>query len=511
MGSIGPVVIASANGSLVADIGKGPYLEGTHIFGRSLGGSAGSPMQPNQSWFVTSDPLGSIHYLIVSEPSNLCVGVGANAVPQPNPNHAKMDDATDRGAVLTLQVQATANNEYQLWDFLPVTGGSGSTAFIQNPATGYVIELQSHDTSPCPLVVNPRRISNDDFQLWTAIGQGGSDMALPLTPMAQDQGHLQGHHNFVFLAPNQGDHLIGLTVTLDVIEDIQVESFSLQVNCNTPYSGPSVPYDGNAPGAVVYEVNIEEYDADTEDFDREAQWLQFGLFMRENQLVLFNQIWHRLGPLAPSEFPSKTSTSLPFLRLQDDTIPAGTRIILNLCTDHTDFAIGMTGLALDVTGRPIEPPVYFPVLGQPDWHTNVDGGVVLQKAMAPIAACQVVFCSLPGAEPAQFTSGMGTLTVTAAPGMTPERRSVNPFGIGTAEDSNMPYDLIPSVSTRLIAQPFGVKPAPIHLPRVSPGEGQTAVIIEELGGLLEVLPGDAPGPPTVINDDPLSPEHDKNR
>jgi hypothetical protein len=499
MGS--PFMIQSANGALTMDISHAAYAEGTNILGYPPGGGGGTPIQPNQNWLVVSDPLDSGHYLIVSEASNLCVGIGRNLpadANNPNPNDPPpananfSDDATDRGAILTLQSQEPINNNYQLWDFLPPTGGSGNTAFIQNPETGYVIELQSQSTTACSLVVNPRRISNDTFQLWTAIDQDGQEMTFPFVSMAQYPGTLHGFDNYIFVAPNQGDHLIGLTVTFDVIEEILLESqmingqlvngFSLQINCNTPYLGA----DG----------------IDTEDFDRQAQWMQFGMFMQNNQLVLFNQIWHRLGAVPSSELQSNTVTSAPFLQLENNAIAAGTRIIMNICTDHTDFAIGITGLALDMSGLPIGPAIYWPALGQPSDHPTSDGGKVHQRAMASIAAFQVALCCLPGAAAAvQFTAGMGTITITASPGMAPPQETApNPRGLATAENSNMPYDLVPYVTARSIAQPFGLQAitaTPVH-PHLGGEGGLTQLQTALLGADGQVLaPGDKAGPPDV--------------
>jgi hypothetical protein len=512
---MGPFMIQSANGALTMDISHAIYSEGTGILGYPPGGGGASPIQPNQSWDVINDPLDSSHFLIVSQESGLCIGIGrnlpadannpdANAPPPANANFS--DDATDRGMTLTLQVQEPINNSYQLWDFLPPTGGSGNSVFIQNPDTGYVIEVESHSTTACPLVVNPRRISNDTFQLWIAVDQDGQEVGLPVVSMAPYPGpaKLHGFDSYVFVPPNQGDNVIGLSVTIDVIEDILVESqtespgaapvdgFSLQINCNTPYTG-----------------TIGTATEDEEDFDRQAQWMQFGMFMQNNQLVLFNQIWHRLGQVPSGEFPSITETSAPFLQLQNNTIPAGTRIIMNICTDQTDFAMGITGLALDITGLPIGPAIYWPALGQPSYHSTIDGGKVHQRAMAPIGAFQVLFCCIPGEAVAdQFTSGMGTITITASPGIAPLQGSLpNPNGIATAENSNMPYDLVPSATARLIAQPFGLR-SMTSVPPIHPKFGDTgygAVIIEEPGGLVEVFAGIGPGPPTVFNDDPGSP------
>jgi hypothetical protein len=473
-----PFMIQSANGALTIDISNAIYAEGTSILGYPPGGGGSEPIQPNQGWQVIPDPLGSSHYLIVSRASNLCIGIGAN-VP---PGGDVTDDATDRGVGLTLQVQEPVNNHYQLWDFVPPSSGQGDAVFIQSPQTGYVIELQSHDTAACRLIVNPRRISNETYQLWKAVAQSGAAVPLPTVSLAQPGFPLKGFSQYVLLPPNQGDHLVGITVTIDIIEDVFVAAgCSIQINCNTPYLGP----DGT----------------DTEDYDRDAQWMQFGLFMQNNQLTLFNQTWHRSGPVPASEFPSETETSAPLLQLQDNTIPVGTRIIMNLCTDQDDFVIGIAGLALDSTGLPIGTPIYWPALGRDSFHTQVDGAKVHQKAMAPVGAFQVVFCSLPGQTAAQFTSGMGTITVTASPGIAAQNYVLNPFGLGTAENSNMPYDLVPSGTARLIAQPFGVNPPPphIHGPVLRPVLTQTAIILEPGGGI-EVIPGDAGGPPIIVNE-----------
>ena len=46
---------------------------------------------------------------------------------------------------------------------------------------------------------------------------------------------------------------------------------------------------------------------------------------------------------------------------------------MNICTDQDDFAIGVTGIALDSTGLPIGPDVYWPALGRDSFHSKVDG------------------------------------------------------------------------------------------------------------------------------------------
>jgi len=486
-------MLQSANGYLTMDTGGDVYAAGTPVVANPISGGSGQ-IAPTQAWQAIADPLGSSHYLIVNGTSNLCVGIGADValLGGPTPGYPNTplgadvtDDATDLGTVLTLQAQEAINNHYQLWDFLPlasISGGSGY--FIQSPQTGYVIELQAHAipaNQACALDVNARRISNEPYQVWNPVDENGNVVSLRGATMAQLGAPLQGNSNYVFQPPNQGDHLTGISITIDFIEDVvSVDGCSIQFNCNTPSDtgAYSTPFD-------------------TEDYDRDAQWMQFGLVMQNNQLTQFNQVYHRQGPVPASEFPSQTSTSPPLMTLVDNTIPAGTRIIMNLCTDQDDFAIGLAALALDGTGAPIGSN-YWPVIGQTTWHTSVDGGTVHQRDMAPVGAFQVVFVAPPSANPVQFASGMGTITITASPGISAlndQNSTPNFFGIRTGENSNMPYATVPSGNARLIAQPFGfqtiVRP---HLPPPKVGSGLfKEVIVLDPGGVMEVFPGDAPG------------------
>jgi hypothetical protein len=492
-----PFMILSANKALVFSVNEVTTLEGSVILGSPPDlddGGPGNQILPFQMWGVIADPLGSTHFLIINFANQYCLGIGVNV----RYDTDATDDATDRGATITLQEQEQVNNNYQLWDFIQATGSTGNAVFIQNSQTGYVIELQSHSTAQCPIVANTRRISNESYQLWTAVDANGNEIPFPVVAMAPVRKFpLSGFNNYILLPPNQGDHLIGISVTLDIIEDVKVESqmingksvngFSLLINCGAPNLA-------------------NDYTVDTEDYDRDAQWMQFGLFMQNNQLMLYTQIDYQDSVIiSASEFPSVGKTSPPLLQLQNNTIPAGTRIIMNLCTDQDDFVIGITGLALDLTGLPLpnSTPIYWSVLGRDSEHTTIDGGKIHQKAMAPIGAFQVVFTCLPGAgEAVQFTSGMGTITMTASPSIAtlpPDQDA--PTFLSTPYNSNMPYDLVPDVAAHLIAQPFGLKPVPaIHIPPSGEGASlQTEIIILETDGGVEILHGDGAGGPVVID------------
>ena len=116
------VMIQCADGNLNFSIAHAVYTEGMSITGSPPGAGAPAQVPANQGWQIVQDPLGSSHYLIVNSVSSLCIGIGANV-----PNGANVtDDATDRNVALTLQVQEQINNNCQLWDFVPPTGGSGN-------------------------------------------------------------------------------------------------------------------------------------------------------------------------------------------------------------------------------------------------------------------------------------------------------------------------------------------------------------------------------------------------
>jgi len=109
--------------------------------------------------------------------------------------------------------------------------------------------------------------------------------------------------------------------------------------------------------------------------------MQFGLFMQNNSLVLFNQLYPQ-GP-NPAGLPSKCETSPKvLLQLMNNTVPAGTRIVLTLSTDQNDFITGVLGQAYDISGSSIGNPVNWSAIGRDTWHD----GPVKESALAPLAA-----------------------------------------------------------------------------------------------------------------------------
>ncbi len=136
--------IMNGNDGNVIDIEGNSTKEGAFLdayppkVARSLEGPV--TFAANQTWQVLRDPAGSSHHIIQNPQTGHCINISANSQ---NPD-----------APVDVYPAKTSNNENQLWDFLPDEFGSGGY-FIQNPQTGYVIEIQGASTAAgAALLVN---------------------------------------------------------------------------------------------------------------------------------------------------------------------------------------------------------------------------------------------------------------------------------------------------------------------------------------------------------------------
>jgi hypothetical protein len=386
----------------------------------------------NQTWEILPDPAGSSHFIIQNPATKHCIDIQENSI--------------DAGASLDAYLSKHSHNQNQLWDFLPDPFGSGNF-FIQNPQTGHVIEIKAPNAplsnAPFPLsnaslVVNPRRLFDNGLQLWAGVEEDWTPATFPALTLAPvptkvTLTNFGSNNQYVLLAPNQSTNLKSATVTIDIIEDLIADSFSIQINGNAP-----TPADGS--GARW-----------------DAQWVQFALLMQNNGLYLWNQAWHARGadqqgdPLA-----SDPVTSAPMLTtLQNNTVPAGTRIVLTLTIDRSenDFVTAVSGQVFD-NGVPIGNPISLSLIGQSTFNP---GGPVQESDLAPWGALSVAVVGAPGGN-TNFTSGMGTITVGCDPEVkvSLQLNGPNPHGITTGEKSNCYYGQVQQGSFKQIVQPFGV-------------------------------------------------------
>jgi hypothetical protein len=373
----------------------------------------------NQTWEVLPDPLHSSHSIIQNPATGNCIDINHNSI--------------DRGALLDASPAKNEHNENQLWDFLPDPFGSGYF-FIQNPQTGYVIEIEKGSSSSgASLVVNPRRLFNNNFQLWAGVEQSWLPAKFPALTLASAPPGFGSNNQYVLLAPNQSTNLTSVAVTIDIIEDLIADSFSIQINGNapTPANGSGARWD--------------------------AQWVQFALLMQNNALYLWNQAWHASGPDQRGDpLASKPETSAPMLTtLRNNTVPEGTRIVLKLTIDHSDddFVTAVSGQVFN-NRDPIGTPVSLSLIGQPTFNP---GGPVQESDLAPWGALSVVVVGPPGGN-TKFSAGMGTITVACNPAVTvsSQLKGPNPHGIQTAEQSNCHYGQVQQGPLKQIVQPFGV-------------------------------------------------------
>jgi Ricin-type beta-trefoil lectin domain-like len=379
-------------------------------------------LAPNQTWEIKPDPAGSDNHVIQNPATGHCLDIEQASL--------------SPGAAIDAFEVKSKENANQLWAFLPDPDGSGYY-FIVNPQTGYVIEPQGGSpNSRTGLVVNPRRLFENKYQLWAA----SDGTALPALTLAPTSGTLQGNGNYVWMPEDQTKVLEDFTVEMVILENLVSPAFSVQLNGNAPYPPPK---------GVVYD----------------AQWSQFGMAVQNNSLVLFQQVWHQLGAGpggAKDPLETQTTFSGSFLTIQNNTIPAGTRIELKLVSNPSDKNItGITDQAFDKAGAALGPLVSWSAIGQP----NFKGTTAPESALSPLAAIQVVICGTPGNN-GHFTAGMGVLRIKSSTPLSAQTSVPNPHGIGTAENTNCYYGQVATGRHSLITQPFG-----LPNPRVTKLEG----------------------------------------
>jgi Ricin-type beta-trefoil lectin domain-like/Fibronectin type III domain len=440
-----PVDLAGPWGYVI-DIEGNAISEGTALdaftpkasmVGRLGGGT--TPIAANQAWEITPDPLGSPHYIIkVAGSSDLCIDIRAAA--------------QTPGAVLQIwQVKLTGDNANQLWDFVPDPFGSGSYV-IQNPQTGLVIEIQNASrTAGTPLVLGRPQLFDNAQQRWVATVPPGDPLSAGFTPLGLEDppSPFGGNNQYAFLAPSQTEPFTSLSVTIDVIDDLVIDAFTVQINGNAP-----------APAQHAGEPVSAKNDAGSV---WDAQWMQYWLEWNNNQFSVANQFWHRSGPEPTDPLPSVpgyvsvTTPSGSPLTYASNTIPAGVQIVLELTIDsaNANRVAAMTATvrqngALVGSGS-------IQGAGQQSLHADVSA--VQESNLAPFGAFQVVIAGDTNADSVNnFVSGMGTITIQCEPACTVNSGSgVDPlFGLETAENTNCYYGQLPSGSFKQLVQPFGV-------------------------------------------------------
>jgi hypothetical protein len=399
-------------------MGGVPLVADPAAVGQSLNKPA--KFSADQAWKVLSDPAGSSHHIIQNASTNLCFSIS--------------DNSTQPGAALHTGPRKDSGNANQLWDFLPDPFGSGS-CFIQNPQTGFVIEIQDGSSAAgAPLVVKPRRIFANSHQLWSAVDEQFTSVAFPLlTLLPGPAGSNTGSNTqYLLLAPDQNKYLKAVIVNIDVIDDIVASN------------GWTVQINGTAPAPVTGQNDTLWY----------QQWMQYGLIAQNSSLALFCQVWHASGLDTPGDpLASVMEISQPMVQFSENIIPAGLRIILQLTIDPSnDYVTGITGEVFQNGGQ-VGKPVTWSVIGQPTFNAP---GTVSESDLSPCGAVSVVVVG-PPSENVYFSSIMGTITAICDPPVqVVNHAGPNPHGDRTAEQSNCYYGEVQQGTFGQVAIPFGV-------------------------------------------------------
>lgn len=214
------VMIKSRLNGNVVDIQHNSTAAGAPIvaFPPKAGQSLSGPTEfaANQAWEILPDPAGSSHFIIQNPGTGHCIEVRAST--------------PDKAAVLETSPPKTSDNQDQLWDFLPDQYDSGYF-FIQHPGTGYVIEIDHGSSAKgASLVVNPRRLFGNNLQLWSGIDQTWGPATIPALTLVS--GNWRGNTQYVLAPKDTKKALTDVTVTIEIIEDLVADAFSIQVNGN---------------------------------------------------------------------------------------------------------------------------------------------------------------------------------------------------------------------------------------------------------------------------------------
>jgi hypothetical protein len=398
-------------------IGGGGLLQASPI-PEKLGVPPEANADPSQLWEIVPESAGSTKCFIRNQKTSQCVDIQANSIA--------------RGTPLDVWPEKATHNQNQLWQFLPDPFGS-PYFFIQNPETGFVVEIAAGSTDPgAPLVVSERKLFDNNHQLW-AFTAGADTPVLTLSPTG---GTLFDSWQYVFHAKTQ-EPLTNVSVTIDIISDLVVlanrnpPGFSVQINGFPPYPGPE----------TGWPVLWEQY------------WLQYS----NNTLSVASELWPPKPTPKNSPYPGEPN-SAPIVSFPNGTIPEGTKITLKLPTNGNKCITEITGEVHDGAGNQLGILQKAKLVGSSTYNHPA----ITDEDLAPLGSFQVVIVGQPGGEHANFRSGMGIITVACDQALT--LRMGFPFPGGAwegndgnpSETSNCYYGMLDTSYRKAFMQPFGL-------------------------------------------------------
>jgi hypothetical protein len=236
-------------------------------------------------------------------------------------------------------------------------------------------------------------------------------------------GGLASNSNYALF--DQCNPLVGISVAIDVTEDIVLQS---------------------ATGPVMgFNFQLNAY----ADRDRSA-WQQYVVGLIDSELHGKVNNWKYNGT-KPGKRPLKELCNYSFNLVSvptENVIPAGYQIAISLLSDRTSKINGMTVLITDGNGVVI---VDFTQL-------LLDIPRMKKSHLAPVTAFHMVLVGPAGGYNAVFSSGAGSFTYSALSGLS-ARSQLPPCVVhrnGTGETSNSVYGALAVGSSPSITQSFRV-------------------------------------------------------
>jgi hypothetical protein len=318
------------------------------------------------------------------------------------------------------------SNANQLWAFYPApTSGYYLIASLLN---GSVIDVQGGKNTPGTLLDAYTQTGNDN-QLWTFVDTNGKSVTPPAAPtiVPEPSGGYHGAGNYILAAGSKCATLTGVKATIYFTEDLVWEA-----------GGGS-----NGPPAFSIQLNAET------NSNQKLDWLQFMTHMGDDQgLWPWINIW---APPDANTFVWNQPVSNPVAKMpQAARIPAGYSIIVSLQNDSGGNVTGATWNVLDSSGASIG-SVTYPL-------STALGGGVPPGDLCPIASFQVTFGGASNKGHATFSSGAGLMVLEADQIMNVDTAYPSCIGFtgGTAETSNVAYGPMSATPSKIFAQAFNV-------------------------------------------------------
>jgi Ricin-type beta-trefoil lectin domain-like len=366
----------------------------------------------NQLWEFVLDPAGSGYYFIKSQLDGTVIDI--------------FGGSTAANAQLDAWPQQSPSQGNQLWEFVPDPAGSGYF-FIVSKLNGNVIDIRGNSTAAGTLLdAYPLKVGSAPNQLWKVVS-GSFPSTVPAAP-APSEG-LGSNYNY--LLSSNCAHLTGVSVTIDVFQDITgSDGFGFQLNA---YSAKS-DYDA----AQQYLIYLDPHSSPATLYCMVDNWKVQG-----GQGQIINHI-------------------VPLATLASHTLPGGYTLKISLQNDSSGNVTGANYVVTNNTGA---------VIGNQTITLLSLSGVTSQD-LAPIVAFQMDFVDYLNGGNTVLSGGSGSIVYHASQAMT--ALSAPPSCVDwsyiTLETANSSYGILPLNANTTLTQAFQANVGAVA-PAITPKPG----------------------------------------